>query len=62
MDVGAWDRSVGMNTPGQGGDPADPHYRDLFDLWAADRFHPMPYSREAVESVAGRRSLLLPGG
>ncbi len=29
-DTGDWDRSVGTNTPGQSGDPASPHYRDLF--------------------------------
>ena len=33
-DAQDWDNSVGLNTPGQSGDPDDPHYRDLFELWA----------------------------
>ena len=33
-DTQDWDNSVGLNTPGQSGNPDDPHYRDLFELWA----------------------------
>ena len=33
-DTDDWDNSVGINTPGQSGDPDSPHYRDLFELWA----------------------------
>jgi penicillin amidase len=29
VDVGRWDRSLAINTPGQSGDPGSPHYRDL---------------------------------
>ena len=60
VDTGDWDRTVGTNTPGQGGDPDDPHYRDLFDLWATDRFFPLFYSRHRVESVADRVTMLHP--
>ena len=52
MDVGAWDNSRVINTPGQSGDPLSPHYRDLFPLWAAGQYVPMVYSREAVEQAA----------
>ena len=34
LDVGDWDNSRVINTPGQSGDPASPHYGDLFPLWA----------------------------
>jgi penicillin amidase len=61
VDTGDWDRAVGMNNPGQGGHPDHPHYADLFHLWAQDRFHPVFYSREKVESVTGERLLLQPG-
>jgi penicillin amidase len=61
IDVGAWDRSVAMNSPGQSGDPASPHYRDLFGLWARDRSFPLLYSRERVLEAAERRILLEPG-
>jgi penicillin amidase len=62
VDTGDWDRALGMNNPGQGGHPDHPHYADLFDLWAQDRFHPVFYSREKVEGVTGERLLLRPGG
>jgi penicillin amidase len=62
VDTGDWDAAVGMNNPGQGGHPDHPHYRDLFESWATDQFHPVFYSRERVESVTGERLLLEPGG
>jgi hypothetical protein len=31
-DTEDWDNSVGLNNPGQSGDPESPHYRDLFDF------------------------------
>lgn len=52
LDVGAWDNSVIVNTPGQSGDPASPHYRDLFPLWAAGRYVPLAFSRAAVDREA----------
>ncbi|MCE2455340.1 MAG: penicillin acylase family protein [Gemmatimonadetes bacterium] len=62
VDTGDWDRSVGMNNPGQSGDPESPFYRNLFEEWAADRFHPVYYSRDRVESVESLRIALTPGG
>jgi len=52
MDVGRWDNSVAINTPGQSGDPFSPHYRDLFPLWAAGDYVPLLFSRTAVEGAA----------
>jgi penicillin amidase len=49
MDVGAWDNSVAMNSPGQSGNPESPHYADLFPEWAQDGAFPLVYSRDAVE-------------
>jgi len=60
-DVGDWERTVGTNTPGQSGDPESPHYRDLFELWAADRYFPVPYARQRVDAAAERVWLLAPG-
>jgi penicillin amidase len=62
VDTGDWDATLGMNNPGQGGHPDHPHYEDLFELWASDRFHPVFYSRDKVESVTGERLELRPGG
>lgn len=52
LDVGRWDDSVIINTPGQSGDPFSPHYRDLFPLWAAGDYVPLLFSRAAVEREA----------
>jgi penicillin amidase len=52
MDVGGWDNSVFINTPGQSGDAASVHYRDLFPLWAAGSYAPLSFSRAAVERNA----------
>ena len=30
-DTEDWDNPIGINSPGQSGDPTSPHYRDLFD-------------------------------
>ena len=58
--VGSWETTVGTNTPGQVGNPDDPHYRDLFPLWANDRYFPVAYARPHVESIAESRDVLLP--
>ena len=60
VDVGEWDDSVVMNSPGQSGDPASPHYSDLFTLWAADQAVPLLYSRDRIEAMAEERIRLVP--
>ena len=59
-DTENWDHSVGLNSPGQSGDPDDPHYRDLFELWARDRYFPVFYSREKIDSVTESTLTLQP--
>jgi penicillin amidase len=61
LDVGNWDASWTINAPGQSGDPASPHYRDLFPIWARDEYVPMLYSRAAVEAATEARIRLTPG-
>lgn len=60
IDVGRWDRSRTINSPGQSGDPRDPHYADLLGRWARGEYVPMLYSRRAVERAAERRIVLEP--
>ncbi|MGA0594528.1 penicillin acylase family protein [Enterovirga sp. CN4-39] len=60
LDVGDWDRSRFINTPGQSGDPRSPHYDDLAPLWAERRYLPLVYSREAVDQAAELRIALMP--
>lgn len=61
MDVGAWDNSVAINTPGQSGDPFSVHYRDLFPLWASGAYAPLDFSRAAVDRDAELVVSLTPG-
>ena len=60
VDVGAWDGTLVMNSPGQSGDPASPHYADLFAPWAAGGAFPLLYSRDRIEAVAEQRLRLVP--
>lgn len=60
VDVGRWDSSVAMNSPGQSGDPRSPHYDDLFAPWADDQAFPLLYTRSAVLGVTETRIVLLP--
>jgi penicillin G amidase len=62
MDVGAWDNSVVMNTPGESGDPMNAHYRDLFPMWAEGSYVPLRFSRAAVDRDAEQLIHLTPGG
>ena len=60
LDVADWDRSVMTNVPGESGDPASPHYSDLLNDWQAGKYHPMPFSRKAVEAAMEEKILLTP--
>ncbi|MFB9907897.1 penicillin acylase family protein [Allokutzneria oryzae] len=60
LDVGDWDESRAVNTPGQSGDPASPHYRDLARLWSKGESFPLLYSRAAVERNAAHVIVLVP--
>ena len=60
LDVGDWDRSVITNVPGESGDPASKHYGDLLEDWAKGRYHPLPFSRKAVEAAMEERIVLVP--
>ncbi|WP_050477474.1 penicillin acylase family protein [Herbaspirillum rhizosphaerae] len=60
VDVGNWDKSVAVNSPGQSGDPDSPHYRDLADKWLNGEYFPLLYSRKAVEKATTQRIVLEP--
>jgi len=60
LDVGNWDASRTINTPGQSGDPFSAHYRDLAPLWAAGQYVPLLYSRSAVEAATAEAISLTP--
>ncbi|GAB49353.1 penicillin acylase family protein [Mobilicoccus pelagius] len=60
IDVGNWDASWVMNTPGQSGDPFDKHYRDLAEPWSEGRYVPMLYSPAAIAKHTEERIVLQP--
>jgi penicillin G amidase len=60
VDTEDWDNSVGLNNPGQSGDVNDPHYRDLYQLWARGRYFPIFYTRKKIESVVEKTFDLQP--
>ncbi|MGH9160286.1 MAG: penicillin acylase family protein, partial [Vicinamibacteraceae bacterium] len=60
IDTSNWDRSVGTNAPGQSGNPANAHYRDLFELWSRGQYFPLLYSRARVMDAAEKIETLTP--
>ncbi|MFE1932718.1 penicillin acylase family protein [Streptomyces sp. NPDC059474] len=60
VDVGNWDASVAINTPGQSGDPRSSHYDDLYDLWLAGEVFPLFSSPEAVRAHTESTEILHP--
>ncbi|WP_122040297.1 penicillin acylase family protein [Asaia bogorensis] len=61
-DVGAWDNSLFLNFPGQSGDPASPHYADLFSPWYKGEMQRLPFSPARVDRLGVKRALLTPRG
>src|SRR5579859_6672124 len=51
FDLADWDRSVGINVPGQSGQPGSKHYDDLLPLWIEGKYFPLAYSKSAVDAV-----------
>ncbi len=60
VDVGEWDNSVAMNSPGQSGDPQSQHYADLALPWARDEAFPLLYGRKKIEEQTQAEILLNP--
>jgi penicillin amidase len=60
LDVSDWDKSVMTNVPGESGVPASEHYSDLVTPWSKGEYHPMPFSRQAVEQAAEEKIELIP--
>lgn len=60
VDLASWETAVGINTPGQSGNPESAHYRDLFPLWANDRYFGVPYAASRIRATVDQVSLLVP--
>jgi penicillin amidase len=62
MDVGAWDNTLVVNSPGQSGDPLSPSYSDHIQDWSNGTYVPLLWDREKVESETVVRIRLVPAG
>jgi penicillin amidase len=61
VDLGDPDNALGVLPTGQSGNPESPHWNDQAGLWASGRYHPMPFTRAAVQREARSALRLLPG-
>ena len=60
IDVSDWDHSMTINVPGLSGQAGSAYYANLLPLWAGGQYHPLVFSRPAVEASAAERLLLVP--
>jgi penicillin amidase len=60
VDTEDWDKTLGVNNPGQSGNPDSPHYGDLFPIWAENSYFPVFFSKEKVKTVAEGTTILKP--
>ena len=58
VDTEDWDKTLGINSPGQSGNPDSPHYGDLFPIWAENSYFPSFFSKEKIKSVAEKITIL----
>jgi len=60
FDLADWDKSVGINVPGQSGQPGGKHYDDLLPLWSKGQYFPLNYSKTAVDAATTDVLQLMP--
>lgn len=49
FDLNDWDNAVGVNVPGQSGQPGSAHYDDLLPLWLQGKYFPLRYTKSAID-------------
>ena len=60
VNTGDWDSSIGTNAPGQSGNPNSPFYGNLFEDWSEDKYFPVYFSKEKIESATYNKTILSP--
>ena len=60
INTGDWDSSIGTNAPGQSGNPDSPFYGNLFKDWSEDKYFPVYFSKEKIESATYNKTILSP--
>ena len=60
VDTQDWEKTKGINTPGQSGNPESPFYGNLFPIWANDGFFPVPFEKSKIRSSSFEKTILQP--
>jgi penicillin amidase len=60
VDTEDWDKTLGVNSPGQSGNPESPYYGNLFPIWAENGYFPVFFSKQKIQSVADGTTVLNP--
>ncbi len=59
VDFGEEEPMRALNSSGQSGNPASPHYADGIDAWLKGGYQVFPFKPENLDGVYGTRRLLL---
>lgn len=59
VDFGLDEPLLGLNSSGQSGNPASPHYADGIDAWRNGRYQSFPFRAENLDKAYGSQRLLL---
>ena len=60
IDLSNPDTAIGVTIHGQSGNPVSPHWNDMVRLRLEGGYHPMPFTRRAVEAAREASLTLLP--
>jgi penicillin amidase len=60
LDLSDFDASEGVITTGNSGNPASDHFADQAPMWATGEYHPLPFTRAAVEAASKGLLVLSP--
>ncbi|MBU1458607.1 MAG: penicillin acylase family protein, partial [Gammaproteobacteria bacterium] len=59
VDFGRDEPMIGLNSTGQSGNPASPHYADGIEAWLKGGYMSFPFKSENLDKVYGTQRLLL---
>ena len=59
VDFNRSEPMIGLNSSGQSGNPASPHYADGIDAWLGGQYMSFPMQEKNLDKVYGTRGLLL---
>lgn len=62
VDFGQPEPMIGLNSTGQSGNPASPHYADGVDAWLKGQYMTFPFQSQNLDKVYGTKRLLLTPG